>query len=504
MAHLYRLIVLALLCFCFSPGKALAITPTTGLEYRCTFMAEGSYLPSKDAVCSAFEAYRNSLSSLYTYSRSSASNDTTCRLHRTTVANGAVHTNNQACLYGSRPAAPSCPANSTLNESSTSCVCNTGFAENSLGDSCIPIPPPDCPAGQVRLNGICVPADCPPDTTRVNGVCVPDPDCPPGYTRVNGQCVKNRCPSKGSSAGEYVGTSTGTAFTCEPYANTLCGVKVEMDFCVVNGTVRSCQGQGEWTGSGCSAGTGDSPPSDPPSDPPTDPPTDPPADPPPESGDPEPPKPVDPTKPPLPPPQPQPEDPDGSCPAGTSKVNGACIKNPEPPNSEGECPSGSVKVGTECVYSSPAPGGPIIGDPGPGDPDPGSGGGTFAGNCETGFLCEGGDAIHCAIAREQHVRNCRLYDAQGNAKAVLYYAEDGKQGKQTGDLPGNDTVNVGPGSFDTSNVLGSAVGASDLTVVVAGTSVTLPLSKVNPILQVLGNLLLSISFLLAARIAARG
>lgn len=494
MAHIHRLIfalvglLLASSAHAFSPSTLYSINAPqyggdTGLQ------------PSAQAACNVVAA------------RASASAGIT--LDGVLVSGGAhceVWPPNRFSIYGSWAVIPTlaCPANSS---GGAECTCNPGYQENSDHTSCLPEPPPPCPDGQTRVNGICVPADCPPDTTRVNGICVPDPDCPPGYTRVNGQCVKNRCPAGGSSAGEYVGTSTGTAYTCEPYANTLCGVKVEMDFCVVNGAVRSCQGQGEWTGSGCTAGNGNNPP-DPDPDPGPNPPTDPPTDPPPESGDPSPPKPVDPTKPPLPTPQPQPENPDGSCPAGTSKVNGACIKNPEPPNSDGQCPAGSVKVGTECVYSSPAPapGGPIIGDPGPGDPDPGtgSGGGTFAGSCETGFLCEGGDAIHCAIAKEQHVRNCRLYDAQGNAKAVLYYAEDGKQGNQTGDLPGNDTVNVGPGNFDTTNVLGAAFGVSDLTVTVAGSSVTLPMSKVNPMLEMLGNLLLSISFLLAARIAARG
>lgn len=500
MAHIYRLIF-AFFLLVFSVVSGAAVPPvatwrTAGVSGVPDSIREGS---SVTEACTATLARVSATYTSYTYTLGAVNpygSGFTCLFLRNGSGSGALSTI-------VNKVATACPANST--SSGSSCVCNSGYVENSDSTSCLPEPPPPCPDGQIRVNGICVPADCPPDTTRVNGVCVPDPDCPPGYTRVNGQCVKNRCPSKGSSAGDYVGTSTGTAYTCEPYANTLCGVKVEMDFCVVNGTVRSCQGQGEWTGSGCTAGNGNDPP-DPDPDPGPNPPTDPPTDPPPESGDPDPPKPVDPSKPPLPTPQPQPEDPDGSCPAGTSKVNGACIKNPEPPNSDGECPSGSVKVGTECVYSSPAPGGPIIGDPGPGDPDPGtgSGGGTFAGNCETGFLCEGGDAIHCAIAKEQHVRNCRLYDAQGNAKAVLYYAEDGKQGKQTGDLPGNDTVNVGPGNFDTTNVLGAAFGVSDLTVTVAGSSVTLPMSKVNPMLEMLGNLLLSISFLLAARIAARG
>ncbi|MBH2042675.1 MAG: hypothetical protein I8H87_03875 [Comamonadaceae bacterium] len=130
------------------------------------------------------------------------------------------------------------------------------------------------------------------------------------------------------------------------------------------------------------------------------------------------------------------------------------------------------------------------------------GGGEFAGSCEEGFTCEG-DAIQCAIAREQHIRACKLFDDE-SPESKLYEDNKGKEGKQTGDLPGNETVNVS-GRIDSSDALGAgSSGVADLNVTVWGTSVTLPFSMLNPYLAALGNVLLAVSFLIALRIVARG
>lgn len=125
------------------------------------------------------------------------------------------------------------------------------------------------------------------------------------------------------------------------------------------------------------------------------------------------------------------------------------------------------------------------------------------GSCASGsFSCDG-DAIQCAIAKEQHRRNCKLFDDK-SAETALYEQEKGKEGNQTDDLPGNETINV-LGRIDSTDALGGGgAGAKDLTVTVAGSSITLPFSKINPGLDALGRVLLAVSFLIALRIIGRG
>lgn len=129
-------------------------------------------------------------------------------------------------------------------------------------------------------------------------------------------------------------------------------------------------------------------------------------------------------------------------------------------------------------------------------------GSNFGGSCGGGFTCEG-DAIQCAIAQEQHRRACKLFD-DTSEESQLYQSNKGKEGNQTTNLPGNETVNVA-GRIDSSDALGaSAAGVADLNVTVWGRSISLPFSMLNPYLAQLGNVLLAVSFLLALRIVARG
>lgn len=125
--------------------------------------------------------------------------------------------------------------------------------------------------------------------------------------------------------------------------------------------------------------------------------------------------------------------------------------------------------------------------------------GSFAGACGAGFQCDG-DAIQCAVAREMHVRNCALFDSTSD-ESTLYGSEKNKTGVQTGAVQG---LSIGPGSFDTSDAIGGGSCITDRTVTVAGASVSLPFSLVCGQLAMLGNVLLAVSFLLAARIVTRG
>ena len=125
----------------------------------------------------------------------------------------------------------------------------------------------------------------------------------------------------------------------------------------------------------------------------------------------------------------------------------------------------------------------------------------FGGACAAGFTCEG-DAILCAIAKDQHIRACKLFD-DSSPESELYLANKGKTGNQTGDLPGNETISLA-GRIDTSDALGGGGCFGDLSVTVWGTSVSLPLSNLCQYLAMLGNILVAVSMLIAARIVTRG
>lgn len=438
-----------------------------------------------------------------------------------------------------QPKSPdTCPAGSTISTSATgesSCTCGAGLRP--YNGQCVAAP--SCPAGQHEEGGACVPDNCKPDETRINGVCVKEPDCPIGQTRIDGVCKPNKCQS-GTSAGDYTDISDTVTYLCEMSNGLNCQVRVKPTICVRFDGQETCSGPGTFTGATCSGGNGGTGGGSGPSDsggstggsgnggtgnggtgsggtgtggggsgtgtggggtgtggsgtgsggsgsgtgdggsgtgtPPGSGSGSGPG-----SG--------------LPSPNPKPPQPDGTCPAGYHKSGNLCIQDPAPPDGDGKCPPGSVKVRTVCVFTEPAGGG----GNGNGDGDGGKGG--FGGSCMAGFACDG-DAIQCAIAREQYTRNCKLFDDK-SPESDLYYANKGKEGNQTGDLPGNETISL-QGRIDTSDALGGGSCFGDLGVTVWGTSVTLPLSSLCQYLAMLGNILVAVSMLMAARIVTRG
>jgi hypothetical protein len=142
----------------------------------------------------------------------------------------------------------------------------------------------------------------------------------------------------------------------------------------------------------------------------------------------------------------------------------------------------------------------------PGSKECGDGdGSSFGGSCQAGFVCDG-DALQCAIAKEQHKRSCELFEKDNEERQGYEAAKvKGKAGTdQTGDLPGNQTINIGPGDFDSSDAIGGAQCITDKTVVIAGRTISVPLSKTCPYLAYLGQLLVVVGYLLGARILTRG
>lgn len=128
------------------------------------------------------------------------------------------------------------------------------------------------------------------------------------------------------------------------------------------------------------------------------------------------------------------------------------------------------------------------------------GDGEFGGTCDAGYTCKG-DAIQCAIAKKQHEDSCALN--KENDASRLFGSEKGKEGSVTGDLPGNETHAmsgvVGSGSrFAASSCI------SDKQVTVWGKSLTLPFSDICPYLSQIGNVLLVVASIIAVVIVMRG
>jgi hypothetical protein len=129
---------------------------------------------------------------------------------------------------------------------------------------------------------------------------------------------------------------------------------------------------------------------------------------------------------------------------------------------------------------------------------------SFGGTCGA-FACEG-DAIQCAIAKEQHTRNCQTLENHSggatSAEALTWYNANSKgegldnpaQFKQTGTLPTIDqtTRSLGSGSL------------SDLVVDVWGESITIPFSSLNTVLGYMGSILVAVALIIAARIFHNG
>lgn len=127
----------------------------------------------------------------------------------------------------------------------------------------------------------------------------------------------------------------------------------------------------------------------------------------------------------------------------------------------------------------------------------------FGGGCGV-FSCEG-DAIQCAIAREQHQRNCVLYDTAtplsdlGNALAA---GTDSGVDQNPAKASNRQTVDL-PGTLNTSKSI-SAVCMPDLTVQVMSTSLVIPFSIICPYLEIMGRIVIAFSLIAAGRIISGG
>lgn len=127
-------------------------------------------------------------------------------------------------------------------------------------------------------------------------------------------------------------------------------------------------------------------------------------------------------------------------------------------------------------------------------------GGSFGGACGA-FTCDG-DAVQCAIAKEQYQRNCRLFDDQTDLSQAGNDIADG-QTQPSGHPGSSPDVRAWNSSFDTTNAFGNSC-PSDFAFNALGHSVNVPISGACDVLRVMGYAALAFTYLAAAKLVFGG
>jgi len=126
---------------------------------------------------------------------------------------------------------------------------------------------------------------------------------------------------------------------------------------------------------------------------------------------------------------------------------------------------------------------------------------SFSGTCGAAFACDG-DAIQCAIAKEQYTRNCMLYEGTNDAVTAAEQAVDA--GRLPSDHPGhagNVTTTDLSGGFTQTELLGSAACPTPPTFMWQGQSFTMDYDKLCEWAPILGQMLVAACAVACAFIA---
>lgn len=128
---------------------------------------------------------------------------------------------------------------------------------------------------------------------------------------------------------------------------------------------------------------------------------------------------------------------------------------------------------------------------------------SFGGNCAA-FTCDG-DAIQCAVAREQHKRNCTLFDTQTTLSQLgdSVAAGTDPQAANYPTAPGQQQTISLTNAIDSTNPLATGC-ISDKSFTFPNFTLTIPLSMICPYLEFMGQIVLAFAFLMAARITFGG
>jgi len=127
---------------------------------------------------------------------------------------------------------------------------------------------------------------------------------------------------------------------------------------------------------------------------------------------------------------------------------------------------------------------------------------SFGGTCSSAFTCDG-DAVQCAIAKEQHERNCAFFDPASTGPQGAQQVDKFNQAVNDGDIPSwspaaSGSAGVTGIDFASGLKMDKHWGAqcvADQAVQVFGRPAVIPWSSVCSQMQAIGVLLVSVTFL---------
>jgi hypothetical protein len=200
----------------------------------------------------------------------------------------------------------------------------------------------------------------------------------------------------------------------------------------------------------------------------------------------------------------------GTSTTSTTCTGGSCTTTTQTRDGSGTLTGTTTTTttyGQHCAANPGAPqcnGGSSTGTGGDGDGEGGEGSSSFGGSCSAGFSCEG-DAVQCAIARDQHIRACQFYDTTtdlstigANAVSAAASQPAGHPGAspETVDLSLSDRINQTP-------LFGGTTCPSDVSATIMGQSITVPFSDMCGYLNLMGTAGVLAALLAAAMIVFR-
>lgn len=124
------------------------------------------------------------------------------------------------------------------------------------------------------------------------------------------------------------------------------------------------------------------------------------------------------------------------------------------------------------------------------------GNGKFGGSCAAGFTCEG-DAVQCAMAKEQHKRMCQALEPEKDPASFIKQAEAGTDSKSADQLKKEATsINISTDLNTAGYGLSRSCPADPrIDMPFANASFTIPFSAACPTLKVLSDVALAITAL---------
>jgi hypothetical protein len=120
--------------------------------------------------------------------------------------------------------------------------------------------------------------------------------------------------------------------------------------------------------------------------------------------------------------------------------------------------------------------------------------GSFGGDCSAGFSCSG-DAVQCAIARQSHLLACQVSVSPTDSAVVA-----GQAAMSASGVEGWTSTVALPDPSAAVDLLPGGSCPSDYVFSYAGSSLTLPFSRLCDSMVMLGNILVALVALACLRI----